>query len=281
MNKNQEKVRLCVETLYRYLDNIIEHPADEKYRKIRINNKVYQEKVAPITGVDQFLQAAQFRKEKLANPSNELEDFWLHSGDDMKLLAELRDALVSAEPVRPIPDRGLKVLLPEQASKKVELPHDFFYLTPEELLEMQKSRSLRAERLLEMRTKAQRERDEGKRAPAKYRFTLVRIRLHDGIVLQGTFRVSETLRDVALFVQESLHDPSLEFTLAPPTPLSGTDDQTLSSLNLVPSVVLHLNSRSPAQLKDELLALVQVDWSRPDWHLGRQFNHGRCFPFIL
>ena len=70
-----------------------------------------------------------------------------------------------------------------------------------------KSRSLRAERMLDMRTKDKRERDESKQAPAtKYRFTLVGIRMHDGIVLQGTFRVSETLRDVALFVQESLQD---------------------------------------------------------------------------
>jgi hypothetical protein len=41
-NKSPEKVKVCVETLVKYLDNIINHPDDDKFRKIRANNKAFQ-----------------------------------------------------------------------------------------------------------------------------------------------------------------------------------------------------------------------------------------------
>ena len=63
--------------MFRYLDNIVQNPTEEKYRKIRINNKVYQERVAPLEGVEQFLRAAGFQKKPMPNPQQELEDFWV------------------------------------------------------------------------------------------------------------------------------------------------------------------------------------------------------------
>ncbi len=65
--------------MFRYLDNIIQNPTEEKYRKIRINNKVYQERVAPLEGVQQFLRAAGFQVKPMPNPQQELEDFWVLS----------------------------------------------------------------------------------------------------------------------------------------------------------------------------------------------------------
>ena len=63
--------------MFRYLDNIVQNPTEEKYRKIRINNKVYQERVAPLEGVEQFLRAAGFQTKPMPNPQQELEDFWV------------------------------------------------------------------------------------------------------------------------------------------------------------------------------------------------------------
>jgi len=48
--------------MFRYLDNIIEHPDEEKYRKIRKNNKVFCEKVAPAEGCEEFLEACGFKR---------------------------------------------------------------------------------------------------------------------------------------------------------------------------------------------------------------------------
>lgn len=52
---------------------------------------------------------------------------------DLAPLEQLRDALVSAEPLRPQLDRSLTVLLPAEAASQVELPPEFFNMTTEEL----------------------------------------------------------------------------------------------------------------------------------------------------
>lgn len=49
----------------RYLDNIIANPTEEKYRKIRINNKVFQEKVHSVAGSSLFIEAIGFQQQLL------------------------------------------------------------------------------------------------------------------------------------------------------------------------------------------------------------------------
>lgn len=41
-NDNLERVNYCVETLCKYLSNIIDNPSETKYWKIRMSNKVFQ-----------------------------------------------------------------------------------------------------------------------------------------------------------------------------------------------------------------------------------------------
>ncbi|PSN49658.1 hypothetical protein C0J52_21727 [Blattella germanica] len=75
LNKNREKVAPCVETLCRYLENIIQNPTEEKFRKIRFSNRVYQDKVACLEGTQDFLMAAGFEVQRLPFQDGE-EDFW-------------------------------------------------------------------------------------------------------------------------------------------------------------------------------------------------------------
>ena len=58
----------------------------------------------------------------------------------MSLLHEMKDAIQTAEPIKAELDRGLRILLPTQASKRVELPTDFFNYSPEELKKEQQAR---------------------------------------------------------------------------------------------------------------------------------------------
>ena len=51
----------------------------------------------------------------------------------MSVLYCLRDAIEAAEPIKAELDRGLRILLPSQVSKRVELPPDFFNISPEEI----------------------------------------------------------------------------------------------------------------------------------------------------
>ena len=60
-NSPRDRVELCVETLSKYIDNIVNNPAEIKYRKIRKNNKAFNERVASLEGTAEFLEGCGFR----------------------------------------------------------------------------------------------------------------------------------------------------------------------------------------------------------------------------
>jgi UBX domain-containing protein 6 len=177
-------------------------------------------------------------------------------------LQNLRDGLISAEAIRPDLDRGIQILMPSQAAQRVELPSDFFWLTTEEIKREQQLKTEAAEKGLMLRTRAMRERDE-KAASRKYRFTLIRIKFPDGPVLQGTFKVNETMQDVRLFVCDALEEPFIEFNLVSPAGVVNQpdiQDSTLLDLQLCPSAIFHFTpavASSSGYLKDELMILMQ------------------------
>jgi hypothetical protein len=72
------QVGQCVDTLCKYLENIIQNPSEEKFQKIRMTNRVYQDRVAHMEGAQDFLIAAGFKVEKLPYQDGE-EDFWVFS----------------------------------------------------------------------------------------------------------------------------------------------------------------------------------------------------------
>lgn len=77
LNSNQEKVKMCVDTICKYIDNIVENPNEEKYRKIRVGNKAFQERVSCLEGASAFLQSVGFEIRLLAGPSGSEEDFYV------------------------------------------------------------------------------------------------------------------------------------------------------------------------------------------------------------
>lgn len=267
-NKNKEKVSVCIETLCKYIENIVSNPTEEKFRKIRTSNKAYQERIQPMEGTKEFLEAAGFTIQEL--PFNDATDkFWVFPEDklgDLKALEQLRDALVSAEPIRPQLDRNLTVLLPAEAASHVELPAEFFNLTADELRKEMQNRAAAVERSQMLMTKAMRERNE-MREMRKYRFSLIRVRFPDGLILQGTFGVHEKFEEVLKFIRENLVNDWRPFFLS----ISGggkvTDsEQSLVELHLVPAVVFNFEWDPEVQdpnlddsifLRPETLVLLQ------------------------
>ncbi|XP_029819733.1 UBX domain-containing protein 6 [Manacus vitellinus] len=67
-NKDREKVRVGVETMAKYLDNICLHPEEEKYQKIKLQNKVFQERISCLEGAHKFFQAVGFETKTLPVP---------------------------------------------------------------------------------------------------------------------------------------------------------------------------------------------------------------------
>lgn len=265
-NTGKEKVDNCVETLGKYLDNIMKHPEEEKYRKIRINNRIFQDKVLPIEGAVDFLNAAGFWPKKIQNNDVE-EDFlvWSPENCNIENLQKLADGLKSAEIIPLELDRNLQVLLPTQAKERTELPPNFYNLTPEEIKREQQLRSEAVERVQMLRTKAMRERDEKQRL-RKYKYSLIRIKFPDDLILQGTFLVHEKFQNVINFVNENLIKANRPFylkNLARPMFEENLFDKTLLELELFPTALLiffwqhTVDTESAGYLKEELLALIQ------------------------
>ena len=85
----------------------------------------------------------------------------------------------------------------------------------------------------------------------KYRYILVRIKFPDNIILQGTFRSSETGQSVLTFVESNLHMP-LPFdlksagtgNLKPDEPLSNYAPSCLFNLYVEPSLLNDIQQQS-------------------------------------
>ncbi|KAL1114943.1 hypothetical protein AAG570_007766 [Ranatra chinensis] len=262
-NKNREKIEQCVSTLITYLQNIIDNPSEVKYQKIRLSNRIYEEKVSKLEGAHDFLLAAGFEIKKF--PFKDTEEEYLvfnPEKSDVENLLVLIDALRNAEPINIELDRNVQILSPSQAAVRIQLPNDFFALTPEEIKREQLSRAERLESSMQLRTKAMREKVE-LRELKKYRYAVIRIRFPDGILLQGTFGVYEKFIAVREFVMESLENPD-GFILKTALGQQFNDEDneaSLIDLRLVPAVMLIFEweneSSSQIFLKSDLMAYLQ------------------------
>ncbi|XP_063003100.1 UBX domain-containing protein 6 isoform X2 [Elgaria multicarinata webbii] len=242
-NRDREKVRLGVETIAKYLDNIHLHPEEEKYRKIKIQNRVFQERIHCLEGTHEFFQAVGFEKATLsvAGQEDATEDFYvlkeaaLEKLDDLKAHKEL---LLSGEPLRAQLDRQRRIFTPSPQASRFELPGDFFNLTAEELKREQRLRAEAVEKASMLRTKAMREKEE-QREMRKYNYALLRVRFPDGYILQGTFYAREPVSALHQFVRETLQNDWLPFELLAPGGHKLTDESlALNECGLVPSALL-------------------------------------------
>ncbi|EQB77623.1 UBX domain-containing protein 6 [Camelus ferus] len=244
-NKDRDRVKLGVDTIAKYLDNIHLHPEEEKYRKIKLQNKVFQERINCLEGTHEFFEAIGFQKVLLPVPDQEgPEEFYVLSEDVLaqpESLEQHKEQLLRAEPF--------------------DLPADFFNLTAEEIKREQRLRSEAVERLSVLRTKAMREREE-QRELRKYTYTLLRVRFPDGCLLQGTFYARERVAALYGFVREALQSDWLPFELLASGGQKLSEDENLAfnECGLVPSALLSF-SWDTAVLEDIRAAGAEPDSS--------------------
>ncbi|XP_043946519.1 UBX domain-containing protein 6 [Protopterus annectens] len=275
-NKDRDKVKSGTEIIAKYIDNICNNPNEEKYRKIKLQNKVFQEKVSCLEGAHEFISAVGFERKTLPVPDQENEeDFYVLSDDVLGKLEELKlhkEKLLRGEPVRAKLDRQLQIFKPSPTAASFELPDDFYNLTAEEIKREQQMRTEAVERSMMLRTKAMREKDE-QREMKKYNYTLLRIRLPDEYILQGTFYAREKVSALYEFVRETLQNEWQPFELLLPGGMKLLDDSTaFNECGLVPAALLTFVWDAAIQadieaagaqgqgsaLKDELLSNVQL-----------------------
>ncbi|XP_046857646.1 UBX domain-containing protein 6-like [Xenia sp. Carnegie-2017] len=272
LNRDQRKIDACIDVLCRYLDNILKNPGEEKYRRIKQGNKIFQEKVKPVIGSTEFLLSCGFTEKPLPDDPNEM-CFQLEGDSTLVVekLTVMKDILVACEANRPKLDRSLKILRPIASSDEaLDLPDDFFDLTTDEIKRMQTERSDEVERNAQLRTRAMREREATTRV---YRFTLLRVKFPDGFILQGTFHAREKASSLKMFVKEQLQTDWMPFILSEPGGGQLTQDESsFEELGLVPAAILHFNwdptilsdvqasgsSISSSYLKSELLNALEM-----------------------
>ncbi|NXF99104.1 UBXN6 protein, partial [Sakesphorus luctuosus] len=245
-NKDREKVRVGVETMAKYLDNICLHPEEEKYRKIKLQNKVFQERISCLEGTHRFFQAIGFETKTLPAPGQgkeAQEQYYVLGEDALARLEELRacrERLLRSEPLRVQLHRQPRLFRPSRRAEHFELPPDFYALSVEELRREQRLRTEAVEKASMLRTRAMREKEE-QREMRKYNYTLLRVRFPDGYILQGTFYARESVSVLYDFVREALRDDWLPFELLGPGGLKLTDENlAFNECGLVPSALLSL-----------------------------------------
>ncbi|XP_029772308.1 UBX domain-containing protein 6 [Suricata suricatta] len=249
----------------RYLDNICLHPEEEKYRKIKLQNRVFQERINCLEGTQEFFEAIGFQKALLPVPDQEgPEEFYVMSEAALaqpQSLQRHKEQLLAAEPVRATLARQRRVFQPSPLASQFDLPADFFNLTAEEIKREQKLRAEAVERLSVLRTKAMRER-EGQRELRRHPYTLLRVRLPDGCLLQGTFYARERVAALYAFVREALASDWLPFELLASggQKLSEEESPAFNECGLVPSALLTF-SWDAAVLEDVKAAGAEPDSS--------------------
>lgn len=239
-NKDREKVKLGVETMARYLKNILGNPNEEKYQKIKISNKVFQEKVICLEGAHEFFVAVGFEKKTLEGQDLQ-EEFYVLGSDALDRLHDLQshhDSLLSGEPIIATLDRQPQIFVPSPQAAKFDLPDDFYNLTVDEIRLEQKRRSEKLQQDSMLKTKAMREREE-KQEMKKYKYTVLRVRFPDGYILQGLFYPQERLSVLFDFIRQHLQNEWLPFGLISPSGQKLEDEPLpLSECGLVPSALL-------------------------------------------
>lgn len=254
LNKNKQDIKTCLEMLSKYLSNIIRSPDEIAYRKIKATNRVLNEKVLKCKGASEFLQAVGFERRVVGDDDGEGEEFLMldmateHKEDTVERLRDLLEVISASEPVPLQLYRDIKIFNLQSTTAtgsssnhhQMEVPLEFYNIHPDELKREQKMREEAVKEMGMLVTKEMRERERLK-GLRKYRYAVIRVRLPDEFMVQGTFKAWESFGEVRLMMSEMMADGSVCFKLASRLGcLIDEDDKSLAELNLVPASLLML-----------------------------------------
>ncbi|MFH4980582.1 hypothetical protein AB6A40_007291 [Gnathostoma spinigerum] len=99
-----DKRQQAVETLKKYVTNVMENPSVAKYRRIRLDNHIFQERVAPVKGSRDFLEACGFEEcSEVVTEGDEPRKFLVISEEKANDASKLLDALEALNEGQPVP----------------------------------------------------------------------------------------------------------------------------------------------------------------------------------
>lgn len=170
--------------LYTICSNILQHPDDPKYKRLNKDGKAVQGKLAPAKGGLEFLKAIGF-EEKVIDGETKL----VFTRDSDAHLVEHMEELKQGRTIPIKVSRELKLFAMKNGEKpKVpELSKDFFNLSIAEVRAEQQAKTTQLERMFTLRTKEMRMKDEGLLNKDRYKYTLIRVRLPNNVIIQVRF----------------------------------------------------------------------------------------------
>jgi len=247
-----QSIAAALGVVHKLLGNLAEKPGEAKFRRIRRTNPKIRAVLDAAPGSERLLLAAGFE----CDATGEFLDFAAEAGESK--LAEALGAVSAG--LAQLADGSIPLVAPEVRNTLVfrlaegvsassfDVPDDFYEIGPAEAKALLASTAAKQKDELTFRTRAQREADTASRQRTYVR-ALLRIRLPDGILLQGTFGAREPVSAVYDFVAGSLREQGLEFHLTRPT---GTAEkgrslrlesftETISAAGLAPASVLNFN----------------------------------------
>jgi len=239
LNTHRENREKAIEIIGKYLNNIKSNPDEDKYKKIKWNHKLFQEKVNSQKGATDFLKSIGWAEETL-----EGIPYLVYKGP-LENIEQALIALQTDEIPRPTLHRMPKLLSPTDGQQRVELPDDFFKITGNEVKKLHADKNIQSQQLDMLMTQKMRE-DAALLNKRTYCYSLIRIRMPDSDYLQGTFNVYEKSSTLLDFVKENIID---DFNWVP-FKLRSADgtfiflenkevlEKTIAELSLVPSATL-------------------------------------------
>lgn len=215
-NKDQDWVKLGVDIIVKYLDNIYLYFEEEKYWKIKLQNKVFQECINCLEGIYEFFEVIGFQKVLFfVQDQEDFEEFYVLSEIilvQFQSLERYKEQLLVVEFVCVKLDRQCCVFQFLFLVLQFELFGDFFNFIVEEIKWEQRFRFEVVEWLSVLWIKVMWEKEE-QWGLCKYNYMLLCVCFFDGCFLQGIFYVWEWLGVVYGFVWEVLQSDWLFFEL--------------------------------------------------------------------
>eukprot|EP00127_Corallochytrium_limacisporum_P000919 Clim_evm3s33 gene=Clim_evmTU3s33 len=227
LKREESQAERCLRTLLAYATNILKNPNEEKYCKVRQGNKAFQERVAPVDGSEQIMQAMGFTmmdldgEEVFVYNAEMVREVVGHDPASLPALqakiadgsltteaavAEMERVLLSpSEAPEPMLDREThEETIPPEARGASAMawrpPAEFFVRDRSDIRSEVEARRAEAEKEKELRTRAMREAELNKRRKV-YRFVRIRVRFPPrGRLVVGNFRATEPVSAVREWV---------------------------------------------------------------------------------
>ncbi|GMH41518.1 hypothetical protein BSKO_09428 [Bryopsis sp. KO-2023] len=277
---SQETGQDSASLMKRILLNIANHPSETKYHKLRLDNQKIAKAIGQVEGAVGFLKACGFGEAVEEGGGR----FLVFEGDAK--LDELKEGLKRIEGLFPTPKecaaapaeaartnnsatssevaggRNTQLLLMKPT--EAEVPSWFFDKMGTEIKAEYMSAKQKLENSKILMTSAWRSAlaEKGRK---HYSSALIRVRLPEGVLLQGSFQGKEPILRIHEWVSECLRDPSREFQLYSPMRHPLGTEGPISANDLMPAALLSFRwvdekLTAVPSVHDDILALAKIDW---------------------